>query len=311
MKVLKNVQFCKSKISQFVRMAVNSNPILRSFMNFGQFDYFNPQSFLTRNRIFINRLIKILLFFNALKQVVIVCAAWFGHPELKLYLMEMFLFDESQQKNFDIGIAVIQIGFCFGFHHWTSLNEKISTLDSFSFLLIPNTNDLYRFQQQCHLDKQSTDRFTRVYRIVGLFLKLVLGVYYLFFLGTIPLCLYHSFRAVSFTYFVSACLTLTVITLIFYLLLASYLPSKYAIAIISTEFLILRLRAIDSLIHKRFVQTNSVSKPEKLKNQKADRLEALYLLNDFCEQFKEINRVLDSSLSFVLLGLFTTLFVIP
>ena len=314
MKIFEGFQlFGKLKICQLMKMAVTSNPFLSGYLNFGQFDLFNPQSYFTSNRIFINRLMRVVVFINAFKLILIVFGAWFGHPELKLYLFEMYMFDESRQKIFDIGISILNINFYFAVSYWANLNEKTATLECFDFLLISELKDLDRYRQRYHLDKQSTDKFRSVYRIARLLLKLIIAVYLFFLTMTISLCLYHSFYTVSFSYFLSVGLLLWAITLTSYLFLTLYMPSKFILAFLSIEFLILRVKAIDRLICNRFIKGKliSIGKPIRLRKGKFDKLDVLQLLGDFCRQSKEISLVLDSSLSGILMGLFFTLFFMP
>ena len=303
--------FSNRRISRLVTMALESNPFLRGHLSFGQFDFFNPGSVLVRRRAFLNRLISVVVFLNAFKLLLIVFSAWLGHLEVKLYMIEMFLFDESRQKYFDIGISIIQIGLFLSLSYWADLDRKTNTLESFSFLLINDGSNNAHQCRQRYLDKESTDKFIRVYRFACRLLQLVTSAYHIFFLGTIPFCLYKSFYAVSRIYFFSAGLLFGLITVMAYLILTLFLPSKYFLAFLSTEFTILRLQAIETLIRGRFVNTASASRPIQLRRDDSDLLKARHLLNDFCRQFKEINSVLDTTISGMVLGVFITLFFIP
>lgn len=86
------------------KMALKSNALLASPLSFGQFDLFNPQRS-PKSRTIVNRLIKTILFFNAFKLLLVVLAAWLGYGDLKLYLIEIYLFDMDDQKLLDIGIS--------------------------------------------------------------------------------------------------------------------------------------------------------------------------------------------------------------
>ena len=298
-------------LCQVEKMGLVGNVLVNGWLNFGQFDLFNP--LLSPKRELINLLIKLLLFFNVVKQFIILLAAWLGFPDLKLYLIEIYLFEEEHQKLFDIAILIIQLGILLGYCYWVSLNEKTAILKSFRFLLIPdNTKDRYRFGRNCQLDQESTDKFLVVYRLASAFQRLFLSAYSIFAVAIIARCLYHSFYTVSLAYFLGACLLLSVTTLMAYLILVIFIVSRFILTILSTVFLIYRIRMINNHICSRFSRTELISvNGSKLKKQKASLVKILHLLSDFCQQFQAINWVLDSSISLYLVGLFIFMFVLP
>ena len=76
---------CKSQLVEIGKvMVLTGDPLLSSWLNFGQFAVFNPQP--TSKREALNRLIRLIVFFNTVKFIVILLAAWFDWPDLKLYL---------------------------------------------------------------------------------------------------------------------------------------------------------------------------------------------------------------------------------
>ena len=311
MNVFEILHFCER---QFVQMGLLGNPLLRNWLNFGQFEPFNPQlsarSSSRRNSL--NRLIRFIVFFNVVKVAIILLAAWLGFPDLKLILVEVYLLDENQQKFIDIGILIMQFGVYLGYSYWAGLDEKASALDSFRFLLIPdNKKDRSRYQQRYHLDQQSTEMFLAVYRLASTFLRLVIMAYLNFIVAVILRCLYHSFCAVCLIYALSLGLLFSVFTLIAYLLITVYWISRFVLLLLSAEFLIHRLKAINARIYNRFIKTEPVEGPKRLPKQRANLLRVLHLLNDFCRQFKEINSVLDRSISMFMLGAFCFLFLVP
>ena len=79
----------------------SKNYLLKGYLSFGNFEVFNCHIFSKRK---VNRLIKLLAFFKAFKLVVIVLAACLGYPQLKLYLIDLYLFDENKQKFVDVAI---------------------------------------------------------------------------------------------------------------------------------------------------------------------------------------------------------------
>ena len=294
-------------------MALMGNPLVGSWLNFGQFEPFNPQlsAWFSSKRKSLNCLIRFIVFFSAFKYAIILLATWLGYPDLKLILIELYLLDENLQKFFDIGILGTQLGVYLGYSYGIGLDEKASTLDSFKFLLVPdNPKDLSRYKQRYQLDRRSTDKFLSVYRFACLCIRLLIVAYSSFFLAVVLRCLYHSFYTVCLTYFLSIGLPLSVPTLIAYLLLTVYSVSRFVLLPLSAEFLIHRLRAINALICKRFTKTEPVS-VSKLRKQRAKLLRALHHLNDFCQQFQSINTVLDKSLSMLMAGVYSILFVLP
>ena len=287
-------------------MSPSENLLMRSYLSFGNFALFNPPA--SSRRKVINRLIKLLLFFDALKILVIVLAEWLGHPEMKLYLVEMLLFDKNQQKYFDVGVTILQIGTFFGFSYWAKLNENKSLLKSFDFLTVPENPSQY--QQLC-LDRQLANEFLKMYRFFGSFLNCSVVAYYFSILAAISRCLYHTFNTVSLAFFLSGSLLLVMINLISYLLVDIYINSKVVTFFLTAKFLILRLKTIDGLIRKSFAKLTSTSKPGKFKKQRAKTLEILCLLNDFCRQFKNTNAVLDSGISPFIFGSYFVCFTSP
>lgn len=291
-------------------MDLNKNILLRSHLNCA---FFNPRLISKRKRSVLNWLIKFLAFFDAVKLGLIVLAEWSVGFDPKVYLIEVFLFDEKYQKIIDVGILIVKIGFCVGFSFWTSLDRRVSSWESFSFLLITETKACNRYRQRYRLDKESTNRFIEIFGLLSSLLKNFVVFYFLFLIATISRCLYHSFQTVSLIYFLSFSLPLSMVTLANYLNSVIFTMSNHCLVALLTEFLILRVQAIDSLIINKFIKTNltSISRPVKLKKRGANMSKVLFLLNDFCNQFKEIASVFDKSFSLCLLGAFYLLFIFP
>lgn len=289
-------------------MWLKGNPFLKNYLSFGQFHFFNTGTWSKTERIILNRLIKLVILINALKLIVIVLAAWFGFLDIKFYLIEMF--DENHQKWIDVGVSIVQVGLLSGFSYWTSLDKKIGLLESFSFLLITETNDL---RQHYHLDKQSADKFIKRYHLSCLLLKSILTLYSIFFLGVITRCYYHCLHIASLTYFLSIGLLFWMITLTGYLFLELFIMSNFILVLLSTEFLVLRIKAINTVVCDNFSKTDlaDFSRAVKLRRQKANTLKVLRILNDFCQQFREINSVLDPVFSVVLIGVYFNMFILP
>lgn len=308
MKVFKIVQFCQS---QFVKMAPIANPLVGGYLNFGQFDLFNPR--VSSKRQTINCLIKLVVFFSSFKMILIVSAAWLGFVNLKLYAIELYLFEEEYQKVFDLGYSMLHLGLGIGFNYWSRLSEKRSSLKSFRFLLILDAKDPYQFAKRYQLDKQSTERFITTYRHACLLMRLFLAAYSAFALATISRCLYHSFHHVNLVYFLSVSLALGVICQIEYQIMIAFVIPKLILILLSTEFLILRVKCLNTLISNRFLRTkrSSISRSMMLRKRKEIALQALHLLDDFCRQFHEINSVQDSAISVCFLGGLMIIFVIP
>ena len=288
------------------------NPLLRGYLSFGQFAFFKSQCFSTRKRETLNYLIKVISFFNSFKISLVFGAALFGFFDLKLYLIELFLFDENYQKLIDFGIAVAHLGFFSGFSYWINLEKKPNSLESFRFLLISDAKNPYRFGKRYQLDKRSTERYLVVHRVASLFLTLLTSAYFGFFVLAIFRCLYHAFYHVSLVYFLSVSLFLTVLTLVGYQLMVLYIISKFILVLLSAEFLIIRVKSINALLLRRFKEAELISVGMLNKRrQSADIFKVLHILGDFCRQFKEVNAVLDSSISLIMLGAYAILFVIP
>ena len=158
-------------------MALIGNPLLESWLNFGQFEPFNPQlsARFSSKRKALNCLIKFIVFFSVFKYAIILLAAWLGFPDLKLILIELYLFEEERQKYIGIGILIMHFGVYLGYSYWVNLDEKVSALNSFRFLLIPdNPKDRSRYQQRYQLDQRSTDKFFAFNHFTCLCLRLLI-----------------------------------------------------------------------------------------------------------------------------------------
>ena len=87
--------------------------------------------------------------------------------------------------------------------------------------------------------------------------------------------------------------------------------SRFILVLLSAEFLIYRLKAINTRLCGRFTKPTSVSGPKRLRKQTTSLFRVPHLLNSFCKQFEKINSVLDSSISMYLAGLYISLFILP
>ena len=293
-------------------MKLKNQTLVGNFLHFGNFSVFNPQLSATK-RSFLNRLIKLILLFNAVKIVAISLGFWLVHlTQLRMYLIEVVLFEENYQRVFDVGLTIVQIGFLYCFSFWSNLNPN--QLESFDFLFISTLKDLYRsYQQRYQLDKALTADFLTAYSIFFLFSSPTIVVYGVFIFVVIARCLYKSFYVVSLGYFLSLGLFFFAFTLASYLLLVVFVVPQFILVLVSTEFLILRARKIGRLVFSRFSKTKFTSNWRHVRfgKQKHAIAEVLHLMNDFFRQFRMINFVLDSSFSRILLGAFFVLFAIP
>ena len=295
-------------------MNLNNQVLANNFLNFGNFSLFNPQ-LSTRKRFLLNRLIKLVLLFNAIKIIVIFLSTWLaGQPNLRMFLIEAVLFDENYQRVFDVGISLVHVGFFHCFSFWINLNAKSKSLESFRFLFISHPKDLYQsYRQRYQLDRALTDQFLAVYRLFFRFLTPVIFAFSAFLFVVVGRCYYQSFYVVSLAHFLSSGLLLFAITISAYLLMVVFVVPRFVLVLLSTEFLILRAKAIERLLFDRFPKTKISSKwrLHKLSKQTESIAEVLALINNFFRQFKEINFVLDSSFSRILFGAGFILFAIP
>ena len=297
--------------SQLAKMGLSNNPLVGSWLNFGQFVDFNPQ--LSPKRKALNRLILLIVLFNLMKLMVISLAAWLGFPDLKLWLLDLYLFDENDQKFFDIAHSVMYFGLYIGYSYWVALDGNVVALNSFRFLLIPeDPKDRQRYAERYQLDSKSINKFFSLYRLASKLLRLMIVIYSTFELAVISRCLYHSFYALNLAYFLSLALFLWAFTFVAYVILIFFIISRLVLMLLSAQFFIHRAKGINALIYNRFIKTELpfASGPKKIR-KKAGLLRILRLLSDFCRQFQQINSVLDSSVSVFLLGMFGFMFLLP
>lgn len=209
---------------------------------------------------------------------------------------------------------MFHLGLNLGYSYWIGLDKKTGALESFRFLLVPdNANDRRQYAQRYQLDLQTTDKFIVIYRLACRCIKVLVVVYLIFIVVVISRCLYHSFYVVTLLHFLSIGLVLSVTTSIAYLILAAFITSRFILMLLSAQFLVYRLKAINARLCDRFTRTQffSASSSKQVKKQQAALLQVLHHLSDFCQQFQQINRVLDSSISKILVAVYLCLFVLP
>ena len=307
-----------SKIKMYL---LSSNHLLNGYLSFAHFDGINGQPKMSRRkRLVIDLLIKLVVLVNAIKIAAIVLNQWM--PDLKLYLVELFLFDERHQKILDNGLSIVQFGLCFCISYWNGLNRNVNVLRCFDFLFIPRNattaNDTFKiYKRRYNLDRKSTQKFLTFCRIFYALLIPTLVVYALFLIGLIIRCLYFSYQTVSLTYFFTVLPLLTALTLGTYFIADIFVITKLFTLFLSTEFMLLRIRSIDRLVFRKLVlkhKTNppvSISDPVRLRKQESSTIKVLRALSDFSKQFADVNTVLDASLSRIILGIYLGLLGLP
>ena len=313
MKVFKIVQWLKLRME---KMALIGNPLLGSWLNFGQFDAFNPR--LTSTRVALNRFIRLIVFINAVKFFIIILAAWLGFPDLKLWLIELYMLEEEFQKYLDVGILMFQLGVHLGYSYWVGLHKKPGVLEGFRFLVIPeNAMDRRQYEQRYQLDPESTEKFLAQYRLACVCIKILVAAYLIFIAAVDIRCLLHTFNEVHLVYFLSFSLLFSVVTYLAYLVLSIFVISRLFLMLLSAQFLIYRLKGLNARVCRFTKDELSLGGSKKLRKQRADLfrkaslLRTLHHLNDFCRQFHAINSALDSSISMYLAGLYCFLFIFP
>lgn len=293
------------------------NHLLKSYLSFAHFDGFNGQPTMNRRkRLAINLVINLVLLLNAIKITTIVLNKWL--PDLKLYLIELFLFEERHQKVLDSGLSIVQFGLCLCVSYWNGLNRNVGVLQCFDFLFIPTGNDMFKlYKRRYNLDRKSTQKFLAICRIFYALLIPTLAVYALFLIGLISRCLYFSYKTVSLAYFLGVTPLLSALTVATYLIADVFVITKLFTLFLATEFLLLRIRAIDKLaFHKLILKHKlnppvSTRNPVRLRKQESSTLKVLRALCDFSKQFANVNSVLDASLSRIILGIYLGLLGLP
>lgn len=286
------------------------NYLLKSYLSFAHFDDFNNQSSMNRRkRLSINLTIQLILIVNTIKIAAVVANQWI--PNLKFYLLDLFLFDERHQKVLDIGLIIVQLGLYLSVSYWTRLNTKVRVLQCFDFLFVSNRDDVFKFyKRRYNLGRRSTNKFLSIYRLFYALLIPTLIVYGLFVVGLITRCLYFSYKTVSCTYFLAVVLLLYAITVTTYMVADVFVITKLFTVFLSTEFMLIRAKSIDKLVFYKFIlkrkanQPVSIQNPVRLHKQEPGTFKVLRALYDFAEQFASMNSVLDASLSRIILGIY-------
>lgn len=284
------------------------NYLIRSYLSFGHFDSPNDEQMSKRTRSFVDCLIKLTVLLNASKLCIML---W--RSDLKLFLVELFLFDQHYQKLLDVGVAFIQIGYLCSFVYWSSLNKQPELRRCFDFLFISDLKELSKtYGKRYNLERKATETFLSKYRLFCSFLGPGIAGYAAFvFIGVLR-CLYNSYPVVSPAYFYCVCLPLSAVTTITYLLMDWFIITKYILVFLSAEFSMLRVKAIEQMIRKRFARRlPSANGSMKFGKERPATFKILYALNDFARQFKQMNQILDSSLSKIILGDFIAFYALP
>lgn len=290
-------------------MDLNS-PLIKSYFSFGHFN-FRQDGQPKRSKLLLNWAIKLVIFVNAAKLAII--ALNVKIPNLKFWLLEMYMFEERDQKVVDIGMTVIQFGLCACFSYWISLNGNVNVLSCFNFLFISDYKALCRYyRKHYHLDLALTEKFLARYRLFSRFLRPTLVIYGSFLVGLVSRCLFASYYTVGSTYFLRVSPFLFLCTITTYLIMDFYGIPKFLLVFLSGEFLLLRVRAIDRLVFSRFKRVGHfAANLTKFNKSRPKTFKVLFALNDFARQFKAINDILDSSLSRMLLGAYFAQFGLP
>ena len=287
--------------------------LVNSCMLLGYYDVQRTYMAIERSKLITSHIIRLIIFINAIKMAIIALNVWV--PNLKLYLIEGYILAEKDQKQLDIGIAAVQIGFYFSYSYLIRLNQNIEQLKCFNFFFLLNSNDLYQYySRHYNLSKKDTDEFRRKFNFFFPFLGPIL-IFYNAFLGVgILRCVYFSYHYVSPTYFFTACLLLAMITAITYGVMAFFFSTGFIMIFLSAELLILRLKAINRSICKQFrrnAHLASPSDPIKIRRQRAGVRRILHSLDNFFRQYSEINSILDWLLSRLMLGLYIGFYGFP
>ena len=273
------------------------SPLMKSYFSFG---HFGDQR---RSRTLMNWMIKLVVLVNATKLAVI--ALNVKVPNLKFYLIEMYLFSEENQKLVDVGMTIIQFGLYGSFSYWSALDKNVQVLRCFDFLFISDLRAVCRYYRKRYgLDRNSIECFLAKYRLFARLLRPTLVIYGVFLLGVVLRCLVSSYYIVDSTYFLRFTPFLFSLTATTYLILDFYSITKFFLVFLSSEFLLLRIEEIDRMITNRFKRRGHFAVLDRFKKNELKAFQVLFALDDFARQFRTINVVLDAGLSRLLLGVF-------
>ena len=286
---------------------------LKFWMNLGYYDTRTLQ--IERRRLIVNRFILINLLICSIKMFIYTIFINLFSIDLRPYLIEMFIFNANDQKHADIGLSIIHFGFFLSFFFWTKLNRNAKMLMNLNFLFLFNLKETCKyFNQHYQLDKKSTQLFLSRSYFYRSFIKPLTIFYFIACIFFIFRCLYQAYCTVSLVYFLFACLFLAAITLLNYLFILAILCTNTVLVYLSVEFLIIRLKMINKTIiskFKRIVKRLKSNKPIKLNKKNLSTFKTLSTLNNFASQFKEIDYILDSIISRILIGFYIGLAVLP
>lgn len=277
-------------------------------LTLGHFDLKSNNLIVNKNKLLQNRLLTLISLICAIKMTIIVLNFWISN--LKLYLMDIYIFNEIDQRTLDIGIAIFQIGFYFSYSDWTRMGKNGKLFKILRFFFISDYEELCEFYEvHYNLDEKSTVLFLKKSTFYRSFICPFLIVYNLFFIAIVSRCYYNSYDEVNLIYFLTIGLFLNVITIINYLNWAIFLSTMFVLLYLSVQFMKLRLIKIEKMIFNNFKNksTKNLSNLEQIENK--DQI--LKTLNEFVYQFEDINHLFDSTLSKNVLGLYIGFFAFP
>ena len=241
-------------------------------------------------RVYMNHVLAFIQLFCAIKMSIVLVMPWNEEAPLLFYLVEFFVFPNAVQLVLFVAVAGIHLHIAYIYWKWGQLSADANRLHYLKMLFM---SDIGRLCSYYDLPLNKTGKLLqriKVYKIMAI--VFIIG-FELCFALLVGRCLYFSYMTLPISHFVSITLPMGAITLFSYHWLANgFLISKF-LALVTIEFLGLRINTIGELIEQKYPRRVS----GKQHRRKKDSLKVQRGLNDIVKQYYEANQIFDSLIS--------------
>lgn len=267
---------------------------LPSLLLYGPFDTRTVQR--SQARVYGNYFCAFVEFFCGLKVIVMILVPW-ERVEIALYLVELYIVNNSLQKFFYVCLVFLHFHAGFNYLYFGYLCGNPSQLRCLNMFFLPFLDELCG---RYALERSSAKKFVSKSKIYRKIMLVIIWSFDILFHLLILRCLIVSYLTIPFGYFLVMACPLGLVTALSYHLLGTSFLRTYLLLLLTIEFLILRAENISRQIRKTFKARGKYepkfSKWALLKRRKSS-LKILQTINELVQQFKEANRLFGNLIS--------------
>lgn len=254
--------------------------LLQSLLPYGRYDTHTVHR--VKNRVRLNYICAFISFFCGVKSLIITLTPWDTGVEPVFYLIDLYIVNHDLQRIFFQCLSNVHfaLGFVYLFYGYLNMDpRRMRCLDMF---FMPDLNELCKHYG---LKRKSAARFVWKAKLYKQLMYPMIYSFWVTFGLFIIRCLFLSYLKVEFWIFLVLCLPMAVITYFSFHCLVIATLSAYLLALLTMDFLILRLSTISDGIMKKL-------KPENISLLKrSDRLVFLKDRPDMARIIQRINEV--------------------